>query len=64
MYTGFCWGKPKGKKQLGRLWRRWKDNVKMELQELGYGGKDWIEMARDRDNSRALVNAVMNVRIP
>ena len=57
-------GKPEGKRLLGRPRRRWVDNIKMDLQEVGYGGMDWIELAQDRDRWRALVNAVMNLRVP
>ena len=57
-------GKPEGKRPLGRPRRRWEDNIKMDLQELGCGGMDWIELAQDRDRGRALVNAVMNLRVP
>jgi len=57
-------GKPDGKRQLGRLRRRWEDNIKMDLQGVGCGGKDWIELAQDRYRWRALVNAVMNTRFP
>jgi len=54
----------KGKSPLGRTTRRWDDNVKMDLQEVGYGGMDWIELAQDMERWRALVNAVMNLRAP
>ena len=50
--------------KLGRPRRRWEDNIKMGLQELGCGAMDWIEVAEDRDSWRALVNAVMNLRVP
>ena len=56
--------KPEGKRPLGRPRRRWEDNIKMDLQEVGYGGVDWIELAQDRDRWRALVNAVMKFRVP
>jgi hypothetical protein len=49
---------------LGRPRRRWEDNIKMDLQEVGFGGMDWIELAQDRDSWRALVNAGMNLRVP
>ena len=57
-------GKPEGKRPLGRPRRRWEDNIKMGLQNVGSGGGDWIELAEDRDWWRALVNAVMNLRVP
>ena len=57
-------GKPEGKRPLGRARRRWEDNIKMDLQEVGCGAVDWIELAQDRDRWRALVNAVMNLRVP
>ena len=56
-------GKPEGKRSLGRPRRRWEDNIKMDLQEVGCGDMDSIELAQDRDRCRALVNAVMNLRV-
>jgi hypothetical protein len=57
-------GKPQGKRPLWRPRRRWEDNIKMDLQVVGFEGVDWIELAQDRDKWRALVNAVMNRRVP
>ena len=57
-------GKPEGKKPMVRPKRRWEDNIKMDLQEEGCGGMDWMELAQDRDSWRAFVNAVMNLRVP
>jgi hypothetical protein len=57
-------GKPEGKRPLGRPRRRWEDNIKMDLQEVGCGGLGWIELAQHRDRWRALVNAVMNLWVP
>jgi hypothetical protein len=57
-------GKPEGKRPLGRPRYRWEVNVKMDLQKVGYEGMDWIELAQDRDRWWALVNAVMNLRVP
>jgi hypothetical protein len=57
-------GKPDGKRPLGRPRRRWEDNIKMNLQDVGCEGKDWIYVVQDRGRWRALVNAVMNLRVP
>ena len=57
-------GKSEGKRPLGRLRRRWDDNIKIDIQEVGCRGMDWIEPAQDRDRWRALVNAIMNLRVP
>jgi hypothetical protein len=57
-------GKPEGKRPLGRSRHRWKGNIKINLQEVGCVGVDWIELAQVRDRWRALVTAVMNLRVP
>ena len=57
-------GKPEGKRQLGRPKRRWEDNIKMDLQEVGRGCGDWMELVQDRDTWRGLVSTVMNFRVP
>jgi hypothetical protein len=57
-------GKPEGKRPLRRQRRRWVDNIKMDLGEIGWDGRDWIELVQDRDQWRALVNTVMNLRVP
>jgi hypothetical protein len=56
--------KQEGKRPLGRPRRMWVDNIYMDLREIGWDGMDWIHLARDRDQWRALVNTVMNLRIP
>jgi hypothetical protein len=56
--------KPEGKRPLVRPRNRWEDNIKMDLQKVGSGDMEWIELAQDRDRWRALVNAVMNLRVP
>jgi len=56
-------GKPEGKRPLRRTRRRWDDNIKMDLQEVGCGGMGWIELVQNRDRWRALVNAIMNLRV-
>jgi hypothetical protein len=57
-------GKPEGKTPLGRPRHRWVYNITMDLSETGWGGIDWIDLAQDRDNWRALVNTIMNLRVP
>jgi hypothetical protein len=57
-------GKPEGKRPIGRPRRRWVENIKMDVLEIGWGGVDWIGLAQDRDKWRALVNAVINLRVP
>jgi hypothetical protein len=63
VYRVLVW-KREGKRSLGRPRRRWEDNIKLELQEVGCGGMDWIELDQDMDRWRTLVNAVMNLRVP
>ena len=57
-------GKPEGKRPLGRPRSRWEENNKLDLQEVGRGCGDWMELAQDRDSLRSLVSAVMNFRVP
>ncbi|KAJ4450296.1 hypothetical protein ANN_01716 [Periplaneta americana] len=57
-------GRPEGKRHLGRPRRRWEDNIKMDLREVGYDDRDWINLAQDRDQWRAYVRAAMNLRVP
>jgi hypothetical protein len=61
---GLWWGKPEGKRPPGRKSRRWEDNIKIDLQELGFRGMDRIDLVQNRDRWRALVNAVMNLQFP
>jgi hypothetical protein len=61
--TVFSVGKPEGNRPLGRPSRRWEDNIKMDLQAVGCGIMDWIELAQDRERWRAVVNAVTNLRV-
>jgi hypothetical protein len=57
-------GKSEGRRPLGKPRRRWEDNIKMDLREVGWGGADWINLAQDRDRLRALVYTVINLRVP
>jgi hypothetical protein len=57
-------GKPEGKRPLGRPRHRWKDGIRMNIREIGWGSVDWIQLAQDRVQWRALVNTVMNLRVP
>ena len=57
-------GKPEGRRPLGKPMRRWVDNIRMDLQEVGCGYMDWIRLAKDRDMWRTLVSAVVNLRVP
>jgi len=57
-------GKPEGRRPVGRPRRRWEDNIKMDLREVGCGCVDWMELAQDRDRWLALVSTVMNLRVP
>ena len=57
-------GKPEGKRPIGRHRHRWEDDIKMDLQEVGCGGMDWIKLAQDRDRWLALVSAVLNLQVP
>jgi hypothetical protein len=61
---GLLVGKPEGNRPLGRPRRRWVNDIKMDLLEIGWGGVDWIGLSPDRDRRRALANAVMNLRVP
>ena len=61
--SGFWWGSLRERDHWGDPDTRWEDNIKMDLQELGGGGGDWMELAQDRDRGRALVNTVMNFQV-
>ena len=63
MHTGFWWGNLEGKRPLVRPRHRWEDNIEMDLQEVGWG-RDWIDLAQDRDKWWTVVDAVMNFRFP
>ena len=62
--TRFWWGNPTEKRPLGRPRRRWEDNIKIDLEEVGRGCGDWMELAEDRDSWRARVSTVMNFGVP
>jgi hypothetical protein len=64
MHIEFLGGKPEGKRPLGRTRCKWKDNIKMDLREVGWGDMDWIHLAQDRDHWRDFVNTVMNLQVP
>jgi hypothetical protein len=64
MYTKFRSEKSEGRRPLGRSRRRWEDNIRMDLTEIGCEGVDWVHLAEDRDQWQALVNTVMNLRVP
>jgi hypothetical protein len=57
-------GKPEGKRPLGRPRHTWVDNIEKDLREIGWDGMDWVDLAQDRDQLRAIMNTVMNLRIP
>jgi hypothetical protein len=57
-------GKPEGKRPLGKSKRKWVDNIKIDLIQIGWGGMDWIQLVQNRDKCRALVNVVMNFQVP
>jgi hypothetical protein len=57
-------GKPEGRRPLGRPRRKWVDNIKTNLSEIGWDGVDWVNLVQDRDHWRAFVNTVMNLRVP
>jgi hypothetical protein len=57
-------GKPEGKTPLGRSRRKWEDNIKMNLRDIGWGGVDWIDLAQDKDHRRPLVDTILSLRVP
>jgi hypothetical protein len=64
MHIGYWWESQKVKRPLGRPRRRWVDNIKIDVREIGWDGMDWIDLAQDSDQWRAVVNTVMNLRVP
>ena len=64
VHTGFWWGNLKETDPLGRPKLRWEDSIMMDLQEVGWGVMDWIDLAQEKDRRCGLVNAVMNLRVP
>jgi hypothetical protein len=64
MYTIFDGKNPKGRDHLGRPRRRWEDNIRMDVKEIGWKGVEWIHLSQDRDKWRDLVSTVMNLRVP
>jgi hypothetical protein len=64
MHIGYWWESQREKRPLGRPRCRWVDNSKIDLREIRWGGMDWIDLAQERDQWRALVNTVMNLRVP
>jgi hypothetical protein len=62
MHIGYWWGNPEGKRSLGRPRRKWMDNIRMDLREIGWDGVDWIDVSQDTGQWRAFVNTVMNLR--
>jgi hypothetical protein len=63
VFTGFCLGRPKVKRSLGRPRRRWENNIKMDLREIGIDGANWIQLAQVKVKWRAFLNTVMNLRV-
>jgi hypothetical protein len=63
VHIGYWWGKPEGKRPLGRPRRRWVDDIRIDLKGIDWNGMDWIDLAQDRDHWRALVKTVMNILV-